>query len=731
MKRSMWWWLLLWLLGVWAVSVPRASGADATVYYSGVGGCDTCTSTQTTSSCIQCTPSTIGAATSVCLGNNHVLQRRSDGSVVGLGPIALLGQGSLQSNTTCSRAIVNDGATAIVLVASGARSVACSGNMSLILLDNGTVLVFGQAPAAGVIASNSTFVSTMMPLERMLFPSTTSPQPLLVAKIGVGVDALVCLLQNGSLLTTGNGSLSAIATIGSTWWRLVTNLPCSMITTHNVDSNNVTLSVGAQHALLTCSNGSVVGFGDNSFGQINSRSDVFLVSQPEILTVPSTALPIASVSAGYSHSLLLSAQIDAVTNTTIAVGAGDNTNGALGVSGGGFAYGFRIIPITFAASRSTSVSNLTSTRVTALIAGRHASMLVLRATTRDMKQWGTNVYVVGKNQQCVLSTATTTGSTVLVWSPLVLDTLKYLQTKSVSMAVQSERSALLADENPTTTQSRSMLSPTSASTMSSSITVDSVSGSPTHSSIPSMTDELETFTTTRTVRRTPSRTTSTTSTIQSGPSLESVLWSSASRRMAVLFDAATDMPSTDAATFLAIHGAMQSFGQADQRVGAWQSSKELWVDFSAASTVNITPFVASMSIRTDGGVLVRRTGGFSLPAVTWTEVIVRPSTDRNPSPLSVGADSLVVRVAIGVGVGVFVVILIIAIICFCRKRRHYIDSQRKIFRDVATPTAQPPTAASPTRSLPDLQRRSFPVVVAPRHSSEPVDVASRSPLHGR
>src|SRR5438552_3352005 len=88
-------------------------------------------------------------------------------------------------------------------------------------------------------------------------------------------------------------------------------------------TNVVTLTAGESHSLALLSDGTVVGWGLNNFGQASGSNSPSLSTSPTIVTVDGRPLTnVVAIAAGSSHSL-------AVTSDGHVVAWGDNRDGQI------------------------------------------------------------------------------------------------------------------------------------------------------------------------------------------------------------------------------------------------------------------------------------------------------------------------------------------------------------------------------------------------------------------
>lgn len=650
-------------------------GAECQQQLSSSTSCSQCAVMPFFSSTTTTTTTTTGCIKS-CSGERHVLLMMRNGSVVGFGPHALLGQGDSSVASTSCLAPESGG---IIVVASNATDISCLGNMSLVLLINGSSLFFGQTTTTGVAHENETFFAAPTNVDRLLFGAGAGqPSSVVVSQhVGLGIDAMVFILTNGSMITTGRGSLSGIASDQTnSWWRLV-ELPCP-------SSSVSSLSVGAQHALVLCSNGSVVGFGDNSFGQLVASQDTFNVDAPQFMTFDVSSAALANdmtirgthIAAGYAHSLVVVESTSLVNSSSpsaqILLGAGDNGNNALGFDSGtsSIVYGFTVLDT----SVITSIGKMTK-----IFSGRQTSAILVERLSGSHTREVSNLFLAGNNQNCVL------GGTALVaedsalneWALLPLDPVRVYNVSHLHLSF-SRRLLMIAAEHPTMTLSRTRQSTTrsfATQSLASGVVRPSTSLSisrPVVSGTNSSTEEMSSTLT----DADPSHSAflSLSPTPQPGPRLTQALWVATGRLLQIAFDSSTNTPTTVVGDLLTISGAAQTFGEPSKCVGSWPKETEFEVVFASDSIVNITPFVGVIALRTDV-VTLRRAGGFSLAAEggghNASSVVVSTGSVPEKVALRFGSQSSITTTAVGIGVGIFggFVLILTLVICLRSARQ--------------------------------------------------------------
>ncbi|CUG87222.1 membrane-associated protein, putative [Bodo saltans] len=679
-----------------------------------------------------------------CSGDSHILLLLINGTAFGAGPVELLGvtpSDSSLSSSSSSLCIGLSSGSRLQRIAENVSNVSCVGNMSLLTLQNQSALFFGQAPSIGVARANSTFVYTPTLLTTLLLGDThqsgMSQVVVTVQECGLGLDSIVCVLINGSVLTTGTGSLSGTTTPNSfvaSWWRVLQPAPCG-----DAATGVAQLTVGAQHALILCRNGSVVGFGDNSFGQLLGDLNMFTVEFPTILLLPAlnsgdvkSAYAVFYAAAGFSHSLLLAYHHSNDNNITtgdnsgvqqhsiVLFGAGDNSQGALGFTDsaptttGGIVYGFRSIPLPPAFTTTKNVSG--GVVAFAVIAGRQLSALMVKPSalgvSAQLLRTSSNVYVTGSNQMCALggTSLVSSGGVVSQWAVLPIKRGRRYNVSHVNLAF-SRRLLAVAEEQPTLTTTVDLVS------HSSSARTRTVQSFPVVEQQPSVSLSWSKMTSTASINR-GRRSVSEVLTMSNGvasrsslmshcacnvdPGATAVTWEAIERLLVVRFNVNTNTPSMRVDLLFSI-SALVVCKPLQSVLRPSTGCRVVKVQLkSRCRPVNITISVAVLGIRTDGGVVLLSEGGQSLPAVggSSSAITVTAAVILSSEVVSsqFGPPSIVVKVAAGVGgslLGCFVIAVLAAFCLRHRRHLHSVSSSSSFpsvehIQEVACPAAHSP-----------------------------------------
>lgn len=227
--------------------------------------------------------------------------------------------GQLGSGGTETSLVPAGVSTAGAFAAKTIFAVAAGSGHSLALCSDGTLVAWG-VNSSGQLGNNTT---------------TGSPTPTLVAETGVLAGKRVvaiaagnlhslALCSDGTVVAWGNNSAGQLGN-NSTTDSLV---PVAVNTNGALSGKTVVaISAGNAHNLALCSDGTLVAWGDNSFGQLGNNSTVgSLVPVAVSISGLLSGRTVITMAAGYAHNLAL------CSDGTLATW-GDNTYGQLGNGG--------------------------------------------------------------------------------------------------------------------------------------------------------------------------------------------------------------------------------------------------------------------------------------------------------------------------------------------------------------------------------------------------------------
>ncbi|OYW76315.1 MAG: hypothetical protein B7Z37_09475 [Verrucomicrobia bacterium 12-59-8] len=284
------------LVLVWAGSRPVAWGYNL---YGELGN------NSTTSSSIPVAVTTVGTPlatrTELALasGWTHSLALCSDGSVASWGYNTY---GQLGNNTTVNSSVPMAVTTAGTPLAGKVVCAVSAGyEHSLALCTDGTLASWGYN-SNGQLGDNTT-TNSSVPVA-----VTTAGSPLAgksVVAIGTGTYHSLALCSDGTLAAWGYNTYGQLGNSSTT----NSSVPVAVTTAGTLLAGKtvVSVAVGGHHTLALCSDGTLVTWGENNFGQLGNNTTTNS-SVPVAVTTAGTALAgktIIALAAGYYHSMAL------------------------------------------------------------------------------------------------------------------------------------------------------------------------------------------------------------------------------------------------------------------------------------------------------------------------------------------------------------------------------------------------------------------------------------------
>jgi alpha-tubulin suppressor-like RCC1 family protein len=306
-------------------------------------------------------------------GASHTLALCSDGTIAAWG---FNYDGELGNGTTVQAGApvaVSTGASVSALAGQSVIAVAAGAFHSLALCANGTVAAWGYN-YDGELGNNST-AGSLVPVPVNTSAGVSALAGQTVTAVASGQYHNLALCANGAVAAWGynsGGELGNNTTAGSL-------LPVPVDQSGALAGKTVvSIAAGAYHSLALCSDGTVVAWGQNSYGQLGINSTTGSILPVAVNTGTTSALygkTVVAIAAGAYHSLAL------CSDGSIAAW-GLNDNGQLGDN----TTAQRLIPV--AVNTSSGISALFGKTVVAIQSGQYHS--VAQCTDGSVAVWGGN-----------------------------------------------------------------------------------------------------------------------------------------------------------------------------------------------------------------------------------------------------------------------------------------------------------------------------------------------------
>jgi len=293
-------------------------------------------------------------------GNDLVLQwARQDLAAWGDNSSGQLGNNST-TNSSVPVAVTQSG----VLAGKTVISVAAGRAHSIALCSDGTLAAWGGNDS-GQLGNSSTMDSRV--------PVAVTQSGILAGKtmvaIAAGEDHSLVLCSDGTLAAWGDNSYGQLGNNSTT----SSNVPVAVAASDVWGETYVAIAAGSFHNLALGSDGKVVAWGDNYFGQLTGNSVAYRLSPTYVgKTGVLTSTTVISIEAGYAHSLALCA------DGTLAAW-GYNSKGQLGNN----STATSSLPVAV-----TQTGILTGKSVVSLSAGWDSSLALCADGT--LAAWGDN-----------------------------------------------------------------------------------------------------------------------------------------------------------------------------------------------------------------------------------------------------------------------------------------------------------------------------------------------------
>jgi hypothetical protein len=162
------------------------------------------------------------------------------------------------------------------------KAIAAGTHQSLALLQNGTVMAWGQYPGNGTNSSN-------VPV-----PVTGLSGVAAIAAGGGGYDYSLALLENGKVMAWGNGTSGQLGNGGTE----SSQVPVEVT---GLSAPVAAIAAGEAHSLALLSSGTVMAWGVNGLGQLGNGTE----TKSNVPVAVSGLTEVTAISAGGYHSLAL------------------------------------------------------------------------------------------------------------------------------------------------------------------------------------------------------------------------------------------------------------------------------------------------------------------------------------------------------------------------------------------------------------------------------------------
>jgi alpha-tubulin suppressor-like RCC1 family protein len=297
------------------------------------------------------TPVAVGSLSgvkAVSAGGNHGLALLENGTVMAWGDNE---RGQLGNGTTTSSDV-----PVAVSGLSGVTAISAGFSQSLALLSDGTVMAWGEDPGNGTTKSD-------VPVS----VSGLSGVVAIAAGGGANPNFNLALLSDGTVMAWGNDAKGQLGNGKMEFTPTLEPVPVSGL------SGVSAISAGEEHGLALLNDGTVMAWGSNEEGQLGDGS----TTSSDVPVAVSGLSGVSAISAGGYHSLAL------LSGGTVAAW-GDNSHGELGdgTSTGPEACGL----VNHCSTTPVAVGGLSG--VVALDGGVEHSLALLANGT--VKAWGRN-----------------------------------------------------------------------------------------------------------------------------------------------------------------------------------------------------------------------------------------------------------------------------------------------------------------------------------------------------
>jgi alpha-tubulin suppressor-like RCC1 family protein len=290
----------------------------------------------------------------ITAGDNHSLALLSNGTVMAWGGNE---QGQLGDGNT------NESDVPVAVKGlTGVTAISAGGEHSLALLSNGTVMAWG-GNGHGQLGDGHTNDSDVPVAVKGLAGVTA---------VAAGGEHSLALLSNGTVMAWGGDEYGQLgnSTVEAVEEERISDVPVAVSGVSGVTA----ITAGARHSLALLSNGTVMAWGENEYGELGDGS---IARSDEVPVAVSGLSGVAGISAGGLHDLAYGEPIPTVTS--VSPGTGSSAGGtSVSVTGIDFT---GATAVRFGASSATSFTVNSPTSITAVSPAETAGTVDVTVTT--------------------------------------------------------------------------------------------------------------------------------------------------------------------------------------------------------------------------------------------------------------------------------------------------------------------------------------------------------------
>jgi alpha-tubulin suppressor-like RCC1 family protein len=257
----------------------------------------------------------------VSAGYEHSLALLSNGTVAAWGDDewGQLGNGTTTLASSTPTLVLGVSGTGVL---SSVKAIAAGELHSLALLSNGTVVAWGHNSAGELGNGTMTaYSSTPVPVKGVGGSGVLSG----VVAIAAGAQDSLALLSNGTVVAWGANEYGQLGNGATT--TSPTPVQVEGVGGTGVLSGAIAIAAGGYHSLALLTNGTVAAWGHNASGQLGDGTTTDSDTPVLVLSGSSPLSGVEAIAAGELHSL-------ALQSSGRVAAWGDNTHGQLGIDPG-------------------------------------------------------------------------------------------------------------------------------------------------------------------------------------------------------------------------------------------------------------------------------------------------------------------------------------------------------------------------------------------------------------